>query len=194
MIGLTITRDQNRYQRIGKLGEGAYGKVYKAKDTKTNSIVAIKKSVMTTDAEGIPAQTIREICLLRDLLHPGIVYLQDVLILENKLYLIFEYLEQDLRKFLDNCSMPLPESVLKKFMIQLLNALNYCHTHRIIHRDLKPHNLLLDANNDLKIADFGLARAFQVPCRPYTSSVQTLWYRAPEIILGCEIYNTAIDL
>ncbi|CAG9315641.1 CDC28_1 [Blepharisma stoltei] len=194
MSGLTITRDKDRYQKIGKLGEGAYGKVYKAEDTKTNAIVALKKSVFKTDKEGIPAQTIREISLLRDLVHPSIVSLQDVLILENKLYLIFEYLEQDVRHFLDNTKLPLSEYMLKKFLIQLLTAINYCHSHRILHRDLKPHNLLLDSNNDLKIADFGLARAFQIPYRPYTTSVQTLWYRAPEIILGCEVYNTAIDL
>ena len=79
-------------------------------------------------------------------------------------------------------------------MKDLLEGLYYCHVNRIIHRDLKPQNLLLDSNLNLKIADFGLARVFQLPKRPYTNSIQTLWYRAPEVLFGDTCYSSAVDM
>lgn len=80
-------------------------------------------------------------------------------------------------------------------MYQLINGMHYCHQRRIIHRDLKPQNLLIDRRNIvLKLADFGLARAFGVPVRQYTHEVVTLWYRAPEILLGGKVYSTPVDM
>lgn len=63
-----------------------------------------------------------------------------------------------------------------------------------MHRDLKPENILLDSNCNIKLADFGLGRAFQIPAKPYTNEVQTLWYRAPELLLGSDKYSVAIDI
>jgi len=77
---------------------------------------------------------------------------------------------------------------------QILLGLNYCHQNRVLHRDLKPQNLLINKAGDLKLADFGLARAFQLPIRTYTHEVVTLWYRPPEILLGTDIYHTSIDI
>ena len=70
----------------------------------------------------------------------------------------------------------------------------YCHAHRILHRDLKPQNLLIDVQGNIKLADFGLARTFGVPVRTYTHEVVTLWYRSPEILLGCKYYSCAVDI
>jgi len=83
---------------------------------------------------------------------------------------------------------------VKSYTKQLLQGLLFCHSRRIIHRDLKPQNLLLDSNKNLKLADFGLARAFCVPVRPYTHEVITLWYRAPEILLGAQAYALPVDI
>ena len=93
---------------------------------------------------------------------------------DTRLYLVFEFLEQDLRRYLDTVdTMPAP--LVRSYMHQLLCGTAFCHAHRVLHRDLKPQNLLIDRKGALKIADFGLARAFCVPLRVYTHEVVTLW-------------------
>lgn len=114
---------------------------------------------------------------------------------EHKLYLVFEYLDQDLKKYMDTCgSDGLSPDLIKSYMFQLLQGVAFCHSHRIMHRDLKPQNLLIDRSSRLKLADFGLSRAFGIPVRMYTHEVVTLWYRAPEILLGAKHYSTPVDL
>eukprot|EP00359_Climacostomum_virens_P011366 CAMPEP_0204916934 /NCGR_PEP_ID=MMETSP1397-20131031/14638_1 /ASSEMBLY_ACC=CAM_ASM_000891 /TAXON_ID=49980 /ORGANISM="Climacostomum Climacostomum virens, Strain Stock W-24" /LENGTH=302 /DNA_ID=CAMNT_0052089621 /DNA_START=730 /DNA_END=1638 /DNA_ORIENTATION=- len=185
-----------RYKRIEKIGTGTYGVVYKAVDNMTGNVVALKKILLDTEQEGIPSTAIREICLLRELRSPRIVTLLDVISAEQKLYLVFEYLNQDLKQYLDGfapgSSPTLPQ--IKKFMHQLIEGVRYLHSKRILHRDLKPQNILIDGDGNIKIADFGLARAYQIPLRPYTHEVITLWYRPPEILLGTLEYSSAIDM
>merc|ERR1712037_959388 len=115
---------------------------------------------------------------------------------ESRLYLIFEFLTMDLKKYLD--TIPAKEmmnpNLVKSYTYQILQAMLFCHQRRVLHRDLKPQNLLIDKSGAIKIADFGLARAFGVPVRVYTHEVVTLWYRAPEILLGCAKYSTPIDI
>lgn len=183
-----------RYQKLEKIGEGTYGVVYKAKDRQTNELIALKKIRLEADDEGVPSTAIREISLLKELRHPNVVELKNVVHSEQKLYLIFEYLDHDLKKFMDAYGAPLPPLTVKSYLYQMLSALLYCHTHRVLHRDLKPQNLLIDKSNSLKLADFGLARAFGLPVKTYTHEVVTLWYRAPEILLGCRQYSTPVDI
>ncbi|XP_027763371.1 cyclin-dependent kinase 3 isoform X2 [Empidonax traillii] len=147
------------------------------------------------ESEGVPSTAIREISLLKELKHPNIVKLLDVIHSQKKLYIVFEYLSQDLKKYMDSCqSGALPLSLVKNYLFQLLQGVSFCHSHRVIHRDLKPQNLLINEAGAIKLADFGLARAFGVPLRTYTHEVVTLWYRAPEILLGCRYYSTPVDI
>nr|XP_045622178.1 cyclin-dependent kinase 2-like isoform X2 [Procambarus clarkii] len=101
---------------------------------------------------------------------------------------------KDLKKLFDECCGGLQPDLVRSYMQQLLRGIAFCHTRRILHRDLKPQNLLIDAKGSIKLADFGLARAFCLPVRAYTHEVVTLWYRAPEILLGAKNYCTAVDM
>nr|CAD7259995.1 unnamed protein product [Timema shepardi] len=182
------------YCKIEKIGEGTYGVVYKAIDNTNGNTVALKKIRLETEAEGVPSTAIREISLLRELDHPNIVKLLEVVPCDKKLYMVFEYLLLDLKKFLDMNRTLLPISLVKSYTFQLLSAISFCHAHKVLHRDLKPQNLLIDHTGYIKLADFGLARGFGIPVRTYTHEVVTLWYRAPEILLGAKFYTTSVDI
>eukprot|EP01121_Diplochlamys_sp_Union-15-3_P016097 TRINITY_DN5416_c0_g3_i1.p1 TRINITY_DN5416_c0_g3~~TRINITY_DN5416_c0_g3_i1.p1 ORF type:complete len:304 (-),score=36.04 TRINITY_DN5416_c0_g3_i1:90-1001(-) len=192
----TTTKSENvlsKYLKLEKVGEGTYGVVYKAKNKETGQLVALKKIRLEHEDEGVPSTAIREISILRELTHQNVVNLLDVINFSQKLFLVFEFLDQDLKKYID--TVPVLEPLLvKSYMFQLLSGIQFCHTHRILHRDLKPQNLLIDKKGILKIADFGLARAFCVPLRPYTHEVVTLWYRAPEVLLGSKEYSAPLDI
>jgi len=185
-----------RYRRLDKIGTGTYGVVYKALDTSTNEVVALKKILLDVESEGIPSTAIREICILRELQNQHIVSLKDVVTTDDKLFLVFEFVNQDLKQFIDSFpkEQPIDPKLIKAFTFQMLQAVSYLHSKRILHRDLKPQNILVDSNQNAKLADFGLARAFQMPLRPYTHEVITLWYRAPEILLGTLEYSPAVDI
>eukprot|EP00961_Rhodomonas_salina_P180871 2441221-Rhodomonas_salina.1 len=185
-----------KYLKIEKIGEGTYGVVYKARDRQTQGIIALKKIRLDAEDEGVPSTAIREISLLKELQHPNIVQLKDVVHSENKLHLVFEFLDHDLKKHMDGHSAAggMPAAMVQSYMYQMLSGIAFCHSHRVLHRDLKPQNLLIDRNGILKLADFGLARAFGIPVRTYTHEVVTLWYRAPEILLGSKHYSTPVDL
>ncbi|KAM4751747.1 LOW QUALITY PROTEIN: cyclin-dependent kinase 2-like [Cyanocitta cristata] len=183
------------FQKVEKIGEGTYGVVYKARNKVTGEVVALKKIRLDTETEGVPSTAIREISLLKELNHPNIVKLLDVIHTENKLYLVFEFLHQDLKKFMDSSSLSgIALPLIKSYLFQLLQGLAFCHAHRVLHATYKPQNLLINAEGSIKLADFGLARAFGVPVRTYTHEVVTLWYQAPEILLGSKFYSTAVDI
>jgi len=187
----------NDYTKLDKIGEGTYGVVYKGRNKNTQALVALKKIRLENEDEGVPSTAIREISMLIELRHPNVVDLQDVIMEENKLYLIFEYLTMDLKRFLDQLPSNdrLEESIMKSFLFQIAQGMCFCHQRRILHRDLKPQNLLVDVNtNTIKLADFGLARAIGIPVRAYTHEVVTLWYRAPEVLLGAPRYSMGLDI
>lgn len=186
----------DNFEKLEKIGEGTYGVVYKAKQKDTGNYVALKKIRLDTEFEGVPSTAIREISLLLELKHANIVTLFQVLHLEQKLFLVFEFLDCDLKKYMDSFAPNgLPLEIVKVLLYQLLDGTAYCHQHRVLHRDLKPQNLLIRINGPvMKLADFGLARAFGVPVRTYTHEVVTLWYRAPELLLGTQFYSTPVDI
>ncbi|XP_024118222.1 cyclin-dependent-like kinase 5 isoform X2 [Oryzias melastigma] len=158
-----------KYEKLEKIGEGTYGTVFKAKNRETHEIVALKRVRLDDDDEGVPSSALREICLLKELKHKNIVRLHDVLHSDKKLTLVFEYCDQDLKKYFDSCNGDLDPETVKSFMYQLLKGLAFCHSRNVLHRDLKPQNLLINRNGELKLADFGLARAFGIPVRCYSA-------------------------
>ncbi|KAF4351969.1 hypothetical protein CsatB_003146 [Cannabis sativa] len=198
-----------KYEKLEKVGEGTYGKVYKAKDKATGQLVALKKTRLEMDEEGVPPTALREVSLLQMLSQSlYVVRLLSVEHVDNRkdgrpkpvLYLVFEYLDTDLKKFIDSHRKgsnprPLAPSLIRNFLYQLCKGVAHCHSHGVLHRDLKPQNLLLDKERGiLKIADLGLGRAFTVPLKSYTHEIVTLWYRAPEVLLGSTHYSTAVDM
>ena len=199
-----------KYEKLEKVGEGTYGKVYKAKDKLTGQLVALKKTRLQMDEEGVPPTALREVSLLQMLSQS--LYVVRLLSVEHidannsdddsksNLYLVFEFLDTDLKKLIDSHRKgpnprPLSPSLIQSFLFQLCKGVAHCHSHGVLRRDLKPHNLLLDQERGiLKIADLGLGRAFTVPLKSYTHEVVTLWYRAPEVLLGSTHYSIAIDM
>lgn len=132
---------------------------------------------------------------MKELDHPNIVKLNDVVHEEKKLTLVFEYLDEDLKKYIDENGGQIPLETAKYFLYQLLAGVAFCHERKVLHRDLKPQNLLINKETlQLKLADFGLARAFGVPVRNFSNEVVTLWYRAPDVLLGSRKYSTPIDI
>ncbi|EAL50962.1 cell division protein kinase 2 putative [Entamoeba histolytica] len=183
----------NRYRKDTKLGEGTYGEVCKAVDILSNTFVALKKVKADQEEEGIPSTALREIAILRDISHPNIVKLLDVYNSEKHLYLIFEYCNTDLHKFLKNNPQDLSIDFIRHASYQMLDALAFMHSHRILHRDIKPSNVLL-SGDVVKLADFGLARSISIPIKRYTVEVVTMWYRPPELIQKYNVYGSGIDI
>ena len=185
----------SKYRKDRKVGEGTYGVVYKAVHLETGQTVALKKIRLEAEDEGVPPTAIREIALLKELsLHDNIVKLIDVIHKGQRLYLVFEFLDHDLKYKMDNTQDMIDMMQVKIWVYQMFAGIHFCHSRRILHRDLKPQNLLIDSTGKMKLGDFGLARAFGIPLREYTHEVVTQWYRAPEILLGTTQYSTPIDV
>ncbi|XP_076034699.1 cyclin-dependent kinase 18-like [Oratosquilla oratoria] len=181
------------YTKLDKLGEGTYATVYKGRSRLTDNLVALKE-IRLEHEEGAPCTAIREVSLLKDLKHANIVTLHDIVHTDKSLTLVFEYLDRDLKQYMDECGAQLSLNNVKIFLFQLLRGLSYCHQRRVLHRDLKPQNLLINDKGELKLADFGLARAKSVPTKTYSNEVVTLWYRPPDVLLGSTEYSTQIDM
>uniref|UniRef100_A0AC35U6N1 Fucosyltransferase n=1 Tax=Rhabditophanes sp. KR3021 TaxID=114890 RepID=A0AC35U6N1_9BILA len=181
------------YQKIIGLGEGTYATVYLGKSLLTGKSVALKE-IRLEPEEGAPCTAIREVSLLRNLKHANVVTLHDIIYTERVLTLVFEFVERDLRFYMEEVNNQVSIDNCRLFLVQLLRGLAYCHKRRILHRDLKPQNILINRNGELKLADFGLARAKSVPTKTYSHEVVTLWYRPPDVLLGSTDYSTHIDM
>ncbi|XP_041282278.1 cyclin-dependent kinase 12 isoform X2 [Onychostruthus taczanowskii] len=195
----------DKFDIIGIIGEGTYGQVYKAKDKDTGELVALKKVRLDNEKEGFPITAIREIKILRQLIHRSVVNMKEIVTdkqdaLDFKkdkgaFYLVFEYMDHDLMGLLESGLVHFSEDHIKSFMKQLMEGLDYCHKKNFLHRDIKCSNILLNNSGQIKLADFGLARLYSSEeSRPYTNKVITLWYRPPELLLGEERYTPAIDV
>ncbi|XP_010478807.1 PREDICTED: probable serine/threonine-protein kinase At1g09600 isoform X2 [Camelina sativa] len=192
-----VPRRADSFEKLDKIGQGTYSIVYKARDLETGKIVAMKKvRFANMDPESVRFMA-REINILRKLDHPNVMKLQCLVTskLSGSLHLVFEYMEHDLSGLALRPGVKFTEPEIKCYMKQLLYGLEHCHSRGILHRDIKGSNLLVNNDGVLKIGDFGLA-SFYHPDQdqPLTSRVVTLWYRAPELLLGSTAYGPAIDL
>lgn len=194
----TGKRTLEDYEKVERIGQGSYGVVYKVRRRDCRTLVALKRVKIKCNVnggeEGIPSSSLREISALKNLRHPNILELCEVIHTGNSLYLVFELLDKDLKQTLEETTAGLPEKVCKNYLWQLFKGIAFCHSRRILHRDLKLQNLLVNNDGTIKLADFGLSRSVSLPLRVYTKEVVTLWYRAPEILLGSALYGPAIDI
>ncbi|KAK7067034.1 Cyclin-Dependent Kinase 7 [Halocaridina rubra] len=195
---IRIEEKLKRYEKIDFLGEGQFATVYKALDTETKHIVAVKKIKLGSREEardGINRTALREIKLLQEVHHPNLIGLLDVFGYKSNVSLVFDFMDTDLEVIIkDTDHIILTPANIKAYTIQTLRGLEYLHLHWILHRDLKPNNLLVNVEGVLKIGDFGLARFFGSPNRQYSHQVVTRWYRSPELLFGARSYGTGVDM
>jgi len=197
----------SKYEKQAKIGQGTFGEVFKARDRKNkNKVVALKKVLMENEKEGFPITALREIRILQLLRHENIVNLIEICRTKasqynrykSTFYLVFDFAEHDLAGLLSNANVKFNLAEIKKVMQQLLNGLYFIHSQKILHRDMKAANILITKTGVLKLADFGLARAFSVHkngvANRYTNRVVTLWYRPPELLLGERNYGPPVDM
>uniref|UniRef100_A0A3Q1HPS4 Protein kinase domain-containing protein n=2 Tax=Anabas testudineus TaxID=64144 RepID=A0A3Q1HPS4_ANATE len=198
--------DFSKYEKMAKIGQGTFGEVFKAKHRQTGKKVALKKVLMENEKEGFPITALREIKILQLLKHENVVNLIEICRTKatqfnrykSSIYLVFDFCEHDLAGLLSNANVKFTLAEIKKVMQMLLNGLYYIHRNKILHRDMKAANVLITRDGVLKLADFGLARAFSLAKNSqgnrYTNRVVTLWYRPPELLLGERDYGPPIDL
>ncbi|KAH8909934.1 kinase-like protein [Coniochaeta sp. PMI_546] len=199
--GFGKCRSVENYDKLNDIEEGAYGWVARAKELATGKIVALKRlKIDPKDRSGLPVTGLREIQILRDCDHRNVVRLKEVVVGEDtrkieNIFLALEFVEHDLKSILEDMPEPFLASEIKTLLLQLASGVSYLHDHWILHRDLKTSNLLLNNRGNLKIADFGMARYVgDPPPAKLTQLVVTLWYRAPELLLGASRYGPAIDM
>nr|XP_024363927.1 cyclin-dependent kinase G-2-like [Physcomitrium patens] len=189
-------RSVDEFEKLNKIDEGTYGVVFRARDKKTGELVALKKVKMEKERSGFPMTSLREINVLLSFQHPSIVDVKEVVVgvTVDHIFMVMEYMEHDLKGLMETMKQPFSQSEVKCLMLQLFDGIKYLHDNWVLHRDLKTSNLLLNNRGELKICDFGLARQYGDPLKEYTHEVVTLWYRAPELLLGARKYSTAIDM
>ncbi|KAF4985695.1 hypothetical protein FDECE_16385 [Fusarium decemcellulare] len=195
------SRSVENYEKLNDIEEGTYGWVARATNKATGKVVALKRLKLDpADRNGLPVTGLREIQILKDCQHRNIVSMEEVVVgddvsrPDNSLFLVLEFVEHDLKSILEDMPEPFLSSEVKRLLLQLTSGIAYLHDNWILHRDLKTSNLLLNNRGQLKIADFGMARYVGDPPPKLTQLVVTLWYRAPELLLGTKTYGAAVDM
>jgi len=193
---LASCRSVNEFEKLNHIDEGTYGVVFRARDKRSGEVKALKKVKMEKEREGFPMTSLREINILLSFKHPNIVNVSEVVVGNSldSIFMVMEFMEHDLKALMDSMRHPFTVAEVKCLMRQLLSGMAYLHDNWVLHRDLKTSNILYSNTGELKICDFGLARQYGSPLQPYSPLVVTLWYRAPELLLGARKYSTAVDM
>ncbi|MCJ1267324.1 hypothetical protein MMC22_007209 [Lobaria immixta] len=189
-------RHVDNFEKLNHIEEGSYGWVSRAKEIATGEVVALKKLKMDNANDGFPVTGLREIQTLMASRHTNIVGLREVVMGDglDDVFLVMDFIEHDLKTLQEDMAEPFSPSETKTLLLQLTSAVEYLHANWIMHRDLKTSNLLMNNRGQIKVADFGMARYFGDPPPKLTQLVVTLWYRAPELLLGAEKYGPEVDL
>ena len=182
------------YERICQVGEGTYGKVYKARCMQSNDLVALKRIRMEMDKEGFPLTAMRECRLMQRVHHRNVLSLLDIIYSKAYIYMVFDYLEYDLNGILAHPDHQYAAPHVKCLLRQMLSGADYLHRRGILHRDIKGSNILISRRGLLKLADFGLARLYSHQRQDCTNRVITMWYRPPELLLGATSYGPEVDV
>ncbi|XP_053232791.1 cyclin-dependent kinase-like 3 isoform X3 [Podarcis raffonei] len=181
------------YEILGKVGEGSYGTVMKCKHKETGHIVAIKIFYEKPE-KSVNKIAMREIKFLKQFRHENLVNLIDVIKQKKKINLVFEFIDHTILDELQHYSHGLDNRRLKRYLYQILRAIDYLHSNNVIHRDIKPENILVSQTGITKLCDFGFARTLAAPGDIYTDYVATRWYRAPELVLKDTTYGKPVDI
>lgn len=191
--------EKRKYAKGKKLGEGTYAIVFLGHlRARPSTLVAIKKiKVQKEYTEGMAPDAVRELKHLQELHHPNIISLLSVFSSKDQnLNLVLEYLPLgDLEMLIrDTDRVRYGAADIKAWMGMLTRAVWFCHENFVLHRDIKPNNLLIAADGEVKLADFGLARSFADAHQNMTANVITRWYRPPELLFGARHYAGAVDV
>ncbi|KAM7141965.1 cyclin-dependent kinase-like 3 isoform 4-T7 [Molossus nigricans] len=181
------------YEVLGKVGEGSYGTVMKCKHKDTGQIVAIKIFYEKPE-KSVNKIAAREIKFLKQFRHENLVNLIEVFRQKKKIHLVFEFIDHTVLDELQHYCHGLESKRLRKYLFQIIRAIEYLHNNNIIHRDIKPENILVSQSGITKLCDFGFARMLAAPGDIYTDYVATRWYRAPELILKDTSYGKPVDI
>ncbi|KAI9750591.1 MAG: hypothetical protein M1815_001708 [Lichina confinis] len=189
-------RHVDNFEKLNHIEEGSYGWVSRAREAATGEVVALKKLKMDNANDGFPVTGLREIQTLMAARHSHIVNLREVVVGDgfDDVFLVMDFVEHDLKSLQEDMAEPFLASEIKTLLLQIVSATEYLHDNWILHRDLKTSNLLMNNRGQIKMADFGMARYYGDPPPKMTQLVVTLWYRAPELLLGTETYGKEIDM
>lgn len=187
----------SEFFRLSTLGEGPNSVVYKAKEKRTNKIVALKLIKHAKLKSKIPQEIFRETTILKNLDHEHVIKLLNIYIDPDPCFLLltFELCSYNLSHFIDaHQNQTVKHDQVKCISVQMFRGLNYIHKNCIVHRDIKPSNLLVSETGQLKIADFGISRRFSHLDKPSSPAAMTLFYQAPEILFEAPRYSEKVDI
>ena len=188
-----IIKMEAKYEKLEKLAENTYYSIFKAKNTLTGELCALKIIRFDMEEDGIPTYALREIAAFKALDHPGIVKLEEVVTRSDRVTIATEFLPISLRKYLQ-LNKPISPELVRSYSYQILSAVAYMHSHHFMHRNIKPESFLINSRGIIKLRGFSSVRSYSIPLTQMTPGLTMLWYRPPEILLGSTFYDIGVDV